>query len=305
MFAVNVSVADLRSEPCPPNFEVLIDRKQESQLLYGEIVQAAGEEQGAWIKVLAIEQTRFRETTNWTGYPGWVRKIELTPVDDLSSKKSLVVIAPWVVPHNHKIALPMGTYLEKIAETDTDWVVNLIDNRKCRVSKQDVVPIPTSKDHKRQAMLLTAQKLKGNRYTWGGRSPYKADWTTSFTSVDCSGFADLVHRVHGIPIPRDAHDQFLVSEQIAPAHLKPADLIFLAPPGNETRPRMNHVMLYMEGDQFIDSNIKDGVVISTGKERFGMPMSDMKNGQIVRSFSIQTNGFMEYQIYFCRIGQHA
>ena len=304
MFAVNVSIADLRSEPCPPDFKADIDRKQESQLLYGEVVQAAGKENELWVKVSAIEQTCFREATQWTGYPGWVLKSELIPLKDLPAKSSLVVVAPWVVPQNHTLCLPMGTYLEKIADEGTDWKVNLLGGLECQVSKEVVVPIPTSKDPKRAAMLLTARKLIGNRYTWGGRSPYLANWTSSFTSVDCSGLVNLVHRVHGIKIPRDAHDQYLVSEQITPIQLQPADLIFLAPT-SRTPTRMNHVMFFMEGDHFIDSNIKDGVVISTGKERFDMPIAEMKNGQKVRSFSIQAQAQTEYQIFFGRIGQHA
>ena len=59
--------------------------------------------------------------------------------------------------------------------------------------------IPLSK------VLETAQKLLNVPYLWGGRSPM---------GMDCSGFTQLIYKVHGLSLPRDARQQSVLGETI-------------------------------------------------------------------------------------------
>lgn len=277
MFTVNVSVANLRREPGPLDLSDRPDRKQESQLLFGETVEVV-EKRDGWVRVRAIEQDRFHPDSHWTGYPGWIKEEELSQG---VLNPSLVVTALYT----SKLNIPLGSYLEKVGETGSDWIVKHPTDTHFRVPKSDVQKIPSKLNPDRQAILKSAEKLLGHRYRWGGRCPFHPEWKETFTSVDCSGLANLAYRVEGLSIPRDAHDQYLISEALEPDQLKAADLIFLAP--IELPHRMTHVMLYIDGDHFIDSNITDGKVVqSTGKERFGLPFHAMANKIQVQKYFI-------------------
>lgn len=264
MFTVNVPVVDLRREPSFPDFSSKeIDRKQESQLLFGERVLIDEQGSDGWVKVRAIEQERFRKETAWTGYPGWIKRSCLV---EGNYKHHLVITTLWLDCNGLNLAL--GTYLEKEGEEDNHWIVRLPDGNQVKLPKGAVSLIASEKEPKRQRILATAQKMLGQPYRWGGRVPHLNHWQQTFTSVDCSGLTNLVHRVYGIKIPRDAQDQFLKCEVCEPLRMMPADFIFLAK--EENPDHMVHVMLYMDGDQFIDSNINDGVIISTFSQRFGI-----------------------------------
>ena len=43
-------------------------------------------------------------------------------------------------------------------------------------------------------------------YLWGGRSPF---------GIDCSGFVQLVYRMNGIQLPRDASDQAKIGQTLS------------------------------------------------------------------------------------------
>src|SRR5207237_7800243 len=61
------------------------------------------------------------------------------------------------------------------------------------------------------AVLATARRFLGVPYLWGGCSPL---------GLDCSGFVQLVYRLHGIMLPRDADKQAYVGRLV---HMLEAD----------------------------------------------------------------------------------
>ena len=52
-------------------------------------------------------------------------------------------------------------------------------------------------------------------YLWGGCSAF---------GIDCSGYAQLLHRLAGVTIPRDADQQFDAGRPVNP--FQPGDLLF-------------------------------------------------------------------------------
>lgn len=75
----------------------------------------------------------------------------------------------------------------------------------------------------RQAVVERGKQLLGAPYFWGGRFAYQGD---PFASVDCSGLVSLLYRTEWIELPRDAHDQFLISAPREGAELQVGDLAF-------------------------------------------------------------------------------
>ena len=97
-----------------------------------------------------------------------------------------------------------------------------------------------------EALLATARRFLGVPYLWGGCSPL---------GLDCSGFVQLVYRLHGIRLPRDADQQsevgltVPVGEAERAATLAPADAVFFC--SEHARERITHVGLALGDGRFI------------------------------------------------------
>lgn len=99
------------------------------------------------------------------------------------------------------------------------------------------------------ALLDTAFKYRGTRYTWGG--------TTSRGGFDCSGFVGTVYRQHGVQLPRTSIAMSRVGQTVDRSDLKEGDLLFFK---TQRGTRVNHVGLYIGGGRFIHASSSGGKV---------------------------------------------
>ena len=95
-----------------------------------------------------------------------------------------------------------------------------------------------------EKLAQTALLFINAPYLWGGRSLF---------GMDCSGLAQVVYKICGISLPRDASEQVLIGEARSFAsEARPGDLAFFANPEEE----ISHVGMILDKDHIIHASGK-------------------------------------------------
>ncbi len=115
--------------------------------------------------------------------------------------------------------------------------------------------LPRSVEERRAQISADAFRLTGVPYLWGG---------CSANGIDCSGFAQLLHRWIGITIPRDADMQYDAGTPVE-APFETGDLLFFGELG--ARRRITHVTVSLGGWKVIHSSrSRNGVYVDDVQE---------------------------------------
>ena len=264
----------------PPSYSH--DDMLETQLLFNERILVTAEEKG-WFFVEAVEQEIFRKHGRWQGYPGWVPAYAVEPVTGGRDTRIAVVkerSAPVFGEPSDKgdilLVLPIGTKVTLAATALEDERFLPVEAGRGRYGWIDKgllrEPGRRALDEARvrEEVLATTRAFLGTPYLWGGRSIHMPGFAAVSTGVDCSGLVNLVFRVHGIDLPRDAHEQWMRAERVTPDILKPSDLIFLGPKSGD----FSHVMIFAGGEHFVEAVETGGYVRScTFGERLGVGLA--------------------------------
>ena len=97
------------------------------------------------------------------------------------------------------------------------------------------------------SLSSAALSLRGVPYRVGGTDP---------NGFDCSGLVSYVFGQHGLPMPREAREQFKVGKTVPRDRLEPGDLVFFS----TVAPGASHVGIAIGGDQFVHAPSERGVV---------------------------------------------
>ncbi len=184
-----------------------------SQLLYGESADII-EVKDNWTKII----------THYDNYEAWMDTKQISPVSDefVVSRKRNLVKEPFqsTMTESGKVLLSMGS--EVNFETTA----------------------PTRGRDLSESIVNCAKEFLNVPYLWGGKS---------FFGIDCSGFTQIIYKIHGIKIPRDAYQQAEIGDALTfIEEAKPGDLAFF----ENKEGRIHHVGIILADQKIIHAHGK-------------------------------------------------
>lgn len=207
-----------------------------SQILFGELYEIL-EETEKWVYVRLLHD----------GYEGWIDRKMCVPVSEgyLQAYQS----------GEHLLA----TEVFNIVVKDGDWGNKLVVSgsvlpffdaatKKMKVGDDVYTLVSKMKGKEGQSLrdLLVSYALMyyNTPYLWGGRSPY---------GIDCSGLSQIVYRLGGVNLPRDASQQVVCGQDLSfIEEALPGDLAFF---GDEAG-NITHVGIIWEQNRIIHASGK-------------------------------------------------
>lgn len=177
--ACQVAIAPLRAHPSDRSEMV-------SQMLFGETAEVQDSKDGwKWVNC------------SWDGCSGWVDVKQLKPLtatefEGYAEHHALSLsLVEGLMATDHFVPLTMGAALPRY------------DGLRCELGGQyyqfaGPVVEPYQAPHTTDWVVKIARRYLYAPYLWGGRSPF---------GIDCSGFTQMVFKMLGIRLPRQAEHQ--------------------------------------------------------------------------------------------------
>ncbi|MBK0380949.1 C40 family peptidase [Mucilaginibacter segetis] len=244
----NLAIVPLRAEPS--------DRSEMiSQLLFGEAFEIT-EWTNKWAKItMAID-----------GYSGWVDRLQFTMLGHMAYKSLLQkpakltyrpVTQAWKIIDNSVIFLAAGSSLAFLEGTSS-----FIGNQKF-----EIIGEIGEKDH----IANIAKSYLNTPYLWGGRTHF---------GIDCSGLSQVVYRLCGKNIPRDAYLQAEYGQEVSTlSKAKLGDLAFF----DNEEGRITHVGIILNHGQILHASgkvkidrIDDEGIYSEEQKRYTHKLSTLR-----------------------------
>jgi hypothetical protein len=186
-----LSVIPLRAEPSHKSEMV-------TQLLFGELYQ-----------VLDKENSWYRIRTSFDNYEGWIDSVQVSNLDEHEYRRleasETPVTMDLVQLMSHETAKSMvpvliGSSLPACDESrirvgqDVFFYEGLVSGSHMQQVRNPEI----SADAMKQQLTQDAMLYINAPYLWGGRTPF---------GIDCSGFVQMVYKLQGLYLFRDASQQ--------------------------------------------------------------------------------------------------
>ena len=223
MFAIcNLAIIPLRAEPS--------DRSEiVSQVLFGEHFEIL-ETLKQWAKI----------KLHFDGYEGWVDTKQYQIISQNSfnqlSKDAIILNADLVeylsAPNNVLIPIPLGASL------------SLLNHSEINIENFDFEGMKISGIKPKTDIIKSAFMYLNAPYLWGGKTPF---------GIDCSGFTQMVYKLNGYTLLRDASQQSSQGEALSfIEESEPGDLAFF----DNEEGKIIHVGIIMDNNYIIHASGK-------------------------------------------------
>jgi cell wall-associated NlpC family hydrolase len=229
---------------------------------------------GTNVKILASEKNAkgeewFRIETPDT-YQGWMIGTSLRPITEgrkayasegnvfeVTSLMANIYGTDDVTDHKPLTVAPIGAVLE-VGKCGERWCeVTLPCGTMAWVQKGDGeirdAAAPRKKLSPDETVAL-AKRFLGLPYLWSGVTPY---------GLDCSGYAQLLYRLSGIDILRDAAIQMTKSSlvEVPAGQERTCDLIFFG----KVKDKITHVGMMISAEEFIHSTTYEKPIVQISR----------------------------------------
>lgn len=200
-----------------------------TELIFGDACKVF-EEKGTWCRIVNKSD----------GYEGWLTKKMLTFVekeeydryDPLAQPAVASYIAETVeVGGSEHLLLTGGSALPYYDCLDSTF----------QVAGRRFYIRPECLDTRGMTIAGTACQFINSPYLWGGKNAL---------GIDCSGLTQVVFRIHGIQLLRDARDQVAHGESVSLENAVAGDLAFFA----NAEGRIVHVGIILGGGRIIHAS---------------------------------------------------
>lgn len=198
--------------------------EQVTQILYGEHFKIL-EQQKKWSKIRLA----------WDKYEGWIDNKQLLEIDkesyqQLEKQPALLSgdLVDYVVNKNEQlVAIPIGSSVHSCALLEHKHEGNSLTGT-----------------HPKTSLVQTAFLYLNAPYSWGGKTPF---------GIDCSGFTQMVYRLNGYKLLRDASMQATQGDAFSfIEESEPGDLAFF----DNAEGNIIHVGIVMEDNYIIHAHGK-------------------------------------------------
>ena len=229
----NLGTVPLRSEPAH-------SAEMVSQLLYGETFKIL-EERTKWARI----RTSFEGLEAWIDVKQFL-KISQSVYEDLerSTNELSADLVEFVTDENNLIPVPLGSVLNGTSILNHQHSGSVLSGKQVK-----------------EKLIETAFLYLNAPYLWGGKTPM---------GIDASGFVQMVYRLNGYKLARNAAEQARQGESLSfIEESEPGDLAFFDGPDGV----INHVGIMMSDNYIIHA---DGKVRLDRIDHSGIHNSDLR-----------------------------
>jgi len=212
-----LSIVPLRLEPSDTSEMV-------TQLLYGES-----------FKILEVRKKWSRIRLAFDSYEGWLDNKQLLELSEEtylelqnSAPKYAADLVDMVTTQDHQLlTVPLGSSIHPIAILGHQFEGHVMEGL-----------------HPKSNLVQTALAYLNAPYLWGGKTPF---------GIDCSGFTQMVYKLNGYALLRDASQQATQGEPLSfIEECEPGDLAFF----DNAEGNIIHVGIIMEDNYIIHAHGK-------------------------------------------------
>ena len=193
-----------------------------NQLIYGDIIEIL-EEKEKWVKIKSV----------FDDYIGWIDKKQYFKINDsikldLNNPVYSVNLVEFIENNNNElVTIPIGSDISNISLMNHKFDGKTISGK-----------------NNRNSIVNTALSFLNSPYLWGGKTPF---------GIDCSGFTQMVYKINGYKLSRDAKDQANQGETLSFIEESEAgDLAFF----NNDQGDIIHVGIILQNNHIIHASGK-------------------------------------------------